>query len=322
MTLPDAKERLRIPELWRILNLPGQPGAFCKCPWREERHASFSVSANGFLFNDFATGQGGDAIDFLMRATGLSREAACRKFIELAGGVQSPLPAIKRSLAATQEAQRALPKLPAWRTGTPEEHEALARLRHVSLAAVQLADSHLGMIRFGTWRNEASWFVTDKTRRNAQARRMDGRPWAHLGGAKAQTLPGCFANWPIGAEYAETHPFILLVEGGPDVLAGIHFALQEGRGDCFPVAMLGASQRIHAQALPFFTGKKVRICAHADEPGRQAAQRWAAQLRGAGARVDAVDCGGYRLTNNTLSNDLNDLTQIQNPDDLTGLLPE
>src|SRR5438128_2256347 len=72
MDIAEAKERLRIPDLWQRLDLPGQPKASCKSPFREDRRASFSVSRDGLLFNDFTTGEAGDAIVFLQLATGLS----------------------------------------------------------------------------------------------------------------------------------------------------------------------------------------------------------------------------------------------------------
>jgi len=117
---------------------------------------------------------------------------------------------------------------------------------------------------------------------------------------------------------------ILFCEGGPDLLAAVHFIVMAGRAaEVAPVAMLGAGQRIHLDALPLFAGKRIRIYAHADEPGRKAAKTWAAQLATVGARVDAVDSGGYRMKDGRTSGDLNDLTQIH-PDDageLTDLLP-
>lgn len=85
ITLAQAKDLLRIHEIWRQLDLPGDPKTSCKCPWREDRHASLSISPDGRLFNDFATGQGGDAIDFLQLATGFSRQEACSRFREMAG---------------------------------------------------------------------------------------------------------------------------------------------------------------------------------------------------------------------------------------------
>lgn len=33
--LEVAKERLSIPDLWRLLNLPGKPGRSCRSPFRE-----------------------------------------------------------------------------------------------------------------------------------------------------------------------------------------------------------------------------------------------------------------------------------------------
>lgn len=322
LTITEAKERLTIHDLWRILDLPGKPGKSCRCPWREDRKPSFSVSDDGRLYNDFTKGEGGDGIDFLRNATELSGEAAFKKFIELAGGAHpSPLPTNKRSTAGPQEAQRALPTLPAMRHGTQAEHQALADLRGVSPEAVRCLDVHAGILRFGMWQNEAAWFVTDR-KRVAQARRMDGKTYAS--GAKATTTTGSWASWPIGLEQAEHHPFVVLVEGGPDMLAAVHFALDQLRGDCFPVAMLGAGQRIHPEALPLLAGKRIRICAHADDAGRGAAQRWAQQLESVGCCVDALDLAGLRKMDGAPAKDLNDLVRIHPEDaaELKGLLPE
>ena len=320
MTLADAKERLLIPELWRILDIPGTPSKSCRCPWREDHKPSFSVSDNGLLWNDFSTGEGGDSVDFLSNMTGLSIRGACRKFLEMAGGHSTPSPIVKRP-TVTPQAQ-GLPTLPPMRCGTRAEHEALAARRDIHVEAVRVADG-AGLLRFGQWKGFHAWFVTDDSGRNAQARRMDGQPWPGIN-AKAQTLPGCHAGWPIGAGLGD-YQTILFCEGGPDLLAALHFiVLQDRSADCFPVAMLGASQRIHADALPLFVGKRIRIFAHGDEPGRIAKRKWAEQLATVGARVEAVDCGGYRMQDGRTSGDLNDLTQIHPEDagELSTLLPE
>ena len=323
MTLAEAKERLRIPDLWRRLDLPGEPKASCKSPFREDRRASFSVSADGLLFNDFTTGAGGDAIDFLQLATGLSREAACRKFIELAGGsVSSPLPTIKRSPAAPQAREK--PALPAMRRGTMAELETLAKLRAVSVAACILAND-AGLVRFADWKGKPAWIVTDNERLNAQARRLDGEQWEGIG-AKAQTLPGSWASWPLGIKTGADYPAFMLVEGGGDLLAALHFIHEHPEGGeamFFPIAMLGASQRIHADALPLLTGKRVRIYTHADTAGREGAEGWAAQLAGVGAEVDCADFTGLRKADGSPVKDLNECCLIH-PDDakeLEGLLP-
>jgi len=323
MTIAEAKERLRIPELWRLLNLPGDCSKNpCRSPFREDHRASFSVAADGLLFNDF-TGKGGDAIDFLQLATGLSREAACRKFIELTGGaVSSPLPAVITRRTAVARA-RQKPSLPVMRCGTTAELETVAKLRRVSLAACILANG-VGLLCFRTWKGKPAWIVTDDERLNAQARRLDGEQWEGID-AKAQTLPGSWASWPLGIKSGADYPAFLLCEGGGDLLAALHFIhLAKREADCFPIAMLGASQRIHADALPLFNGKTIRIMAHADKAGRDAAERWAAQLATVGAEVDIADFSGLRKADGSSVKDLNDCTSIHADDakELEGILPE
>ena len=321
MDIEEAKARLTIPALWARLDLPGSPKVSCKSPFREDKHASFSVSKCGKLFNDFTTGEAGDAIDFLQLATGLSPEAAFTKFLEMASGARSPLPVKQSPPAASQARQK--PVLPIFEHGTDAELHALAALRHVSFAACFVARS-VGLLAFGTWKERAAWIVTDKERLNAQARRFDGEPWEAIG-AKAQTLPGSWASWPLGVRTGANYPAFVLCEGGPDLLAALHFIL-EADAACshFPVAMLGAKQRIHPDALPIFAGKRVRIMAHTDPAGREGAESWAAQLASVGAEVDCADFSGLRKADGSPVGDLNDCTQIYPEDahELKGLLPD
>ena len=90
------------------------------------------------------------------------------------------------------------------------------------------------------------------------------------------------------------------------------------------MAMLGASQRIPADALPILAGKRVRIYPHTDKAGMEAARRWATQLVEAGTgKVDAFAFTGLRRADGSPIGDLNDCTAIH-PDDaheLEGLLP-
>jgi hypothetical protein len=326
MDLAQWKERLNIPGLWRLLDLPGDPKVCCRSPFREDKNASFSVSPEGLLFNDFATGEAGDPIDFLRIATGLSREAACRKFIEMAGGAaSSPLP-VKRTPPAAQQA-RQKPSLPMMRRGTAADFKRLARLRNVGIEGLQLA-SERGLLWFAELRGFDSWIVSDGERWNAQARRLDGGTWEHLpGNPKAWTLPGSRAAWPIGAKEAQPFKAVALVEGGGDLLAAFHFIYCEGReGDVAPVAMLGASQRIHEDALPLLACKRVRLFPHTDSAGNGAAERWTRQLEAVGAEVDEFDFSGLHQMDGAGVGDLNDLAYIS-PDDFeaeretSGVLP-
>jgi hypothetical protein len=72
--------------------------------------------------------------------------------------------------------------------------------------------------------------------------------------------------------------------------------------------MLGASNQIHPDALPLFTGRRVRIFPHADEAGREAAKVWTRQLRSVGAHVDAFDLTPFHAVTGAKLKDLNDLT--------------
>lgn len=92
MRIAEAKERLSIFSLGAMLYPEWRAGRVCRAPWREDRSPSFSVSADGSLWNDFAAGEGGDAVDFLARAKGISASEAAREFIQMAGGSGSSTP--------------------------------------------------------------------------------------------------------------------------------------------------------------------------------------------------------------------------------------
>jgi hypothetical protein len=314
LSILDAKERLQISDLWRHFGFPGEPRKCCQSPFRLDRRASFSVTPDGKLWHDFATGEAGDAVDFLQRASGLSRKEACRKFIELAGG-HSILPSRVAQLHCKPADAKLKPAFPEFTKGTLADFKQLASIRNLSREGLKLASGR-GLLWFATLKNCPAWLVTDAARVNAQARRMDGKLWMHLPKpAKAYTLPGSWASWPIGV--MEVRPFraIAFCEGGPDLLAACHFIVCESREvDCAPVAMMGARQHIHPDALPLLAGKRIRIFTHADADGTEAAKYWAEQLTRIGVVVDAFDFAGLRKVDGSPVNDLNDLTQIA-PDD-------
>jgi hypothetical protein len=272
--------------------------------------ASFSVSHDGALFHDFATGDAGDAVDFFQRASGLSQKDACRKFIELAGGHITPAPRVARPRWSEAKPK---PVFPDFHTGTAADFKHLASLRNIGREGLEFASAR-GLLWFATLKDCPAWIVTDTARVNAQARRMDGLPWEHIS-AKAWTLPGAWASWPIGITESKNFPAIALCEGGPDLLAVFHFIFCENREtSCSPVAMLGASHHIHTDALPMFTGKRVRILGHDDEAGRGAVERWAAQLASVDADVDAFSFARLRQADGKPVKDLNDCTSVHADD--------
>lgn len=302
-----------------------RPGRSCCSPFREDRKPSFSVFADGRKWQDFATGEHGDAADFFAKARGLTNADATRELIALAGTgadpsrsrIASPRPteAPGRPAAAETPASAGL-----WRElqtrirrGSIAEMESLARLRGLPVfAGLQLA-SDAGQLWFAEMRDDdervLTWILTDSARRVAQARRLDGKPWQGIA-AKSKTLvaAGGDAAWPVGAASIGRKPFIALVEGGPDLLAAWHFAWWCGRvNEIAPVAMLGAGQRMHVDALPLFAGKGIWVFPHADAAGANAGGRWGGQLRTAGAAwVKPFDFAGYALPDGCPVKDLND----------------
>jgi hypothetical protein len=325
LTILEAKNRLRIPDLWHYFRLPGQPKQSCRCPFHEDRNNSFSVFHQGMAWNCFAGCGGGDAIDFLAWASGLDRKTACRKFLDLARGGGGFIP-IARPQAISKKPR---PNYPPFDQGTSAELEQVAELRNLSVEGLQLA-TKCGLLWFATLKGQRAWIVTDSQRLNAQARRLDGGVWDHKdGNPKAWTLAGSWAKWPVGVNEAQPFPNLALCEGGPDLLAAFHFIHCEDREhDCTAVAMLGANLDMHPDALPVFAGKRIRIFGHADAngAGRQAVDRWAAQLTEVGADVDAFDFTGLHKVDGSTVKDLNDCTSILADDfevnrELWGMLP-
>lgn len=310
-SIQEAKARLDVPALWHHFGFKGEPRKSCRCPFHDDRSASFSAFDDGQAWKCHAGCGGGDAVTFIERAAGLSQADACRKLVELAGGGS-----LRSQVSRRQPVAVAAPiALPPMREGTAGQLRALASLRRVSVEAVTLASGR-SVLRFGEWKGREAWFVTDGTGRVAQARRLDGGTWAEIGGKKAWTI--CCegqAKWSIGIREAGPFSVVALVEGGPDLLAAFHFiGCEEREADCSAVAMLGASLGIHPDALPLFAGKRVRIFGHADDPGDLAVQKWIVQLREAGAEVDAFSFQSLRRTDESAVGDLNDFTDLHADD--------
>jgi hypothetical protein len=91
LRINEAKAKLTIPVLWQMFTLAGKPAKSCRSPFREDRHPSFSVSDDGRYFHDFATGEKGDAIDFLAKTRAIPVTQAFTEFLNLANANSYPI---------------------------------------------------------------------------------------------------------------------------------------------------------------------------------------------------------------------------------------
>jgi DNA primase len=96
--LEAIKEQMPIARAWVLLQLPGTPkekrGAQ-KSPFRDERNPSFSIFNEGQNWKDHGTGDGGDVVDFWMKATGKSKGDSIAEIAGLCGlanHANDPLP--------------------------------------------------------------------------------------------------------------------------------------------------------------------------------------------------------------------------------------
>ena len=334
--LTEALDKLSVCDVWEILGLHGTPKPSCRSPFRDDRNASFSIYDGGRRWKDHAIGEGGDAADFVAKACNLSKQDGARRLIELAGTArktnnsQGNYKNARRDSAPGQkhdpfEKDRTAKRKnwPVFEAPTPAEIETIAELRALSVEGVSLAVQR-GLLYCADSHEGRAWILSDCSRVNAQARRIDGKPWQRKAGAKAWTLPGSIASWPVGLPEATHFPAIVLVEGAPDLLASLHLAWCDtatpetrasGKGvdivaNLGVVAMLGAANWLPQNALPHFANKRIRIFQHEDDSGQKAAARWATQLQAAGANVDGYAFSGFIQVNETAVADFNDFIRI------------
>jgi hypothetical protein len=285
----------------------------CPFPLHREKTPSFTIFPDNH-FHCFGCGAHGTTIiDLVMGLRGCS---AVEAMAELSGNPigSAPMPPRKKYDPEANNKKRAAARRrwPVLKTPTAAEISAIAELRELSPEGVTLA-AEVGLLFCAESREGRAWVVSDFRRINAQARRLDGKRWAHIGNAKSWTLPGSFASWPIGLREAQAFEKIALVEGGPDLLAAFHLIwIASQEENIAPVAMLGSSNDIPPQALPLFAGKRVRIFAHRDENevGICAENRWWEQLDKAGTVVDGYSFKGLITSDGEPVNDVCDFAHV------------
>ncbi len=336
--ISDAKSRLLIPALMRRLGVPLEsipkhsalPGKAqsVRCPWLH-RHShrdskpSCSIYAGGTRIHCFVCGYDLDGPAFLKQWKSIPNAQAIKDFIGLAADKPIVLNPSTKIVSPKMVCADLHPLSEA-------DKEQIARDRVIDVAAVRWA-CELGVLGLDTVCSCRSWVLVDTSKRIAEARRIGGLNFpgmANLQERKAHTLKGSDKSWPIGAsllhQYSDVRA-IMLVEGGPDFLAALHFLHLFNAQGIIPIAMLGKAE-IHPDAVRLIRGLRARIYPHNDPDGGglKAANQWAVQLRQVGCQVDLFRIDGLSRTNGQPVKDLNDLTTIdamhlQNPDQLLKL---
>jgi len=299
----EAKASYTIPQLWRMLELPGEPSASCCSPFREDNNPSFSIYDEDRKWKDFATDDGGDAVEFVRIALDADYAEVRLWFMERLGLDHEPGhgPQEPRRHQDTQSAgQRSKPKLDLEiEDGDESDWKRLADLRGLSQESIWLA-RRAGVLGFMNWEGRRLFVVTDDERRAAEGRRLDGHPYAIFGGKplKQAPLSGVDKSWLPGAELlrgAGPETSVLVCEGATDLLTGYdlytRYRKQTGGTNSWaPIAVLGGScKALHPDCEPLLSGRRVRIVPDGDDAGRKMAAHWAPLLSDKGCAVDVVE---------------------------------
>ncbi len=304
--IEEIKLAYRIPAAWRDLQLDGEPGKCVRSPFRDEKNPSFSVHDDGRRWKDFASGESGDVLDFVGRATGRDTSGSLRWIRERLGFIPD-------AGGEGKKGDKKKPRIPELRGALPNELTTLNERRGFGIEAMKLAEAR-GFLRFCNFAGQAAWCVKDKRHELYEFRRLDGEPWPaykHLPERKSHCV-GAGKRWPLGAREAVPFAKCALVEGAPDFVALFNFVLAEAKEDhVAPLAMLGAAnEKIEPEALALLAGRHVRIFPHLDDAGRRAARAWAQQLANAGCSVDAFDLSGCVRSDGETGKDLADVCLI------------
>jgi len=301
----------------------------------------------------FGCGWDGDVIAFWMQVKGCDFKQALMDLAREAGvsigdgidyGPRTERPVARQPEKRLNESQLP-PDLPPLRHVKRHECEMVAEKRGLDGEAVWLAARKFQRMAFTEWplyrrgngkwlprclvhgrngcalhlpncvaeQTHGSWCAIDRTRRVAEFRRLDNALYEIAEGRTIKAWSTRGKSWPVGASMIGDKVGVMLVEGGPDMLAAYHFLHRHGMIDRVAVVcMLGAGNRLHAEALPYFKGKRVRIMVDADPlkdgetlrpgeeerrlkkrslPGMEAAARWSAQLTEVGAAVETFNVG-------------------------------
>jgi hypothetical protein len=242
-----------------------------------------------------------------MIATGCNKREAFQE-LRRNFGLGLPLGRVQKATLKADDVVAEVREMPVLQldVGSDTEVLALSRLRRLPESALRLAIDR-GILRFGHYRGERSWVITDTTGKAISCRPLSGNAWKE--GPKAMMVKNTQANHLIGLPHVEAAKVIFICEGGPDLLAGHAVAealTAVGLIDLSTTAvtaLLAASVRPQQGVCEAMRGKRLVIWAHADLAGMMAAEAWAGQFRPYAASLSIYDLGSF----STEAKDLNDI---------------
>jgi DNA primase len=260
----------------------------CRCPFHDERSASFTVFPDGG-FKCFGCGAAGDVLDYVMLRDGCDFATARAKLEALAG--LSPRPHVRAASGGlTPREQAGVETL--YRLSDAELRQA------VNAAEALLRDERLmGRIAAARgWRPETirglaldpslGWmegklaFLYD-TGLKLRWRTTHGERRFAFACGKAESL------WRASFVRAGTRT-IYVTEGESDAISLVDAGVEGDGLETIVVALPGASI-IRAEWAPLFTGREAILCFDADEAGERAAKKLAALIAPYTAKVSKLN---------------------------------
>lgn len=285
---------------WICGSVKGEPGR------------SFSVNLQTGVFGDFADGgkQKKGPINYWMAVRGVDFRTAVRELSVWLGCCPPESTPSTRSKKKTNKGVYFPSGLSA---PTEADLWTLSQSRSICIEALRIAAGRGFIHCFDDRRNGRCWLFIDQPRRCGLRRRLDNLPFILPDGSQRKSVccPGSDMRSPLGYLEAQNFPAVAIVEGAPDALSVIAHAWASGVEDhVAPICMPSAVANFTTNALAYLQGKRARIFIDRNKTGRQAAQRWATQLRSVGLPVDGFSFARLVRTNGQPVTDLNDLLQV------------
>ena len=311
----EIKSRLTIFDVSDMLGLRLQgKGNLYHSPFRDDKKPSFSISKNGQLFNDFATGDKGDLITFYKLATNTDTTQAIKDLARITHVEKTPYKAVyttkHRNIPTRESNPQKKPNIPhlTWNKSYATQ---LQSLRGYSVESQRIAYERK-IFGFCEYFNNPAWIVKDIADNVAQARRIDGQLWEWKDNkVKSLTLKNSDCTTPAGFYSIGTNKHIILCEGSTDLLAVFHFAwINDCIDDIEILAMLGASQHINRNCLDVFVDKKVLIFPDCDTAGNKALKTWSDQIKLYAKKVFYFDFKGFHTATGDPVKDLSDFIKL------------